>query len=196
MSLEGLNAEEILEKVSGKTLDTKKNILEYIDIIKKLSKEGLNEEQTQDSYELIEQSIKAMSSVVKPNTIIYLKNELKSKLGKFTKQSEERENAFLPFFKETYPETKRTREYTWVLADFTKINEQQIIDTLKTINAYCLRNKLSQGQKKDIFPMIERIVDTQNVRLINQVRSMEGIRKAFNIKIVDEKRSFKIIRAR
>ena len=44
--------------------------------------------------------------------------------------------------------------------------------------------------------MIERIVDTQNVRLINQIRSMEGIRKAFRIKVVEEERRFKIIKIR
>ena len=35
------------------------------------------------------------------------------------------------------------------------------------------------------MPMIKRIVDTQNLRLVNQVRSMEGIRKNFRIKIVE-----------
>ena len=42
--------------------------------------------------------------------------------------------------------------------------------------------------------MLERIVDTQNVRYINQLRSMEGIRKAFRIKVIEEDQKFKIIK--
>lgn len=196
INFEGLSGEEIFEKLEAKPLDTKKNILDYMDKVRALSKAGLSEEQTSECYEMIERGIQVMSEKVKPNTIVFLKNELKTKLGKFVRPSDTRENAFLTFFKETYPDTKRTREYTWVLADLTKIKEQQILDTLKHINTYCLNDKLSQGQKKDIYPMIERIVDTHNVRLINQVRSMEGLRKAFNIKIVEEKGKFRFVKAR
>ena len=40
--------------------------------------------------------------------------------------------------------------------------------------------------------MIKRIVDTQNLRLINQLRSMEGIRKAFRIRIIECNKRFSI----
>ena len=196
--LQGCLAEEILEKLGeGKPLNTKKNILEYMDKVREVSKSGaLDQEQITASYQLIEKNIMAMSETVKPNTIVYLKNELKLKLGKFAKVTATKDNAFIEFFKQTFADAIKTKEYTWVLADPTKIREQQILDTLKTINTYALKNKLTASEKKDIYPMIERIVDTQNVRLINQIRSMEGIRKAFRIKVVEEERRFKIIKIR
>ena len=193
-SLKGLSPEELLSSVHGQALTTKKSILEYMDKLKKLSKTTLDEEQLKASYNLIEEAIKAMSEQVKPNTIVYLKNELKTKLGKYSGMQVGRENAFLNFFKETYDTAKKTKEYTWVLADLTKIREQQILDTLKTINTYCFKNKLTQGEKKDIYPMLERIVDTQNVRYINQLKSMEGIRKAFRIKVIEEEKKYKIMK--
>lgn len=194
--LKALNAEELLAGIHGQPLETKKSILEYLDKVKKLSKTVLEEEQLKDTYRLIEEAIKAMSDKVKPNTIVYLKNELRAKLGKYSGVQVGRDNAFLNFFKQTYEDAKKTKEYTWVLADLTKIREQQILDTLKTINTYCLKNKLTPDEKKDILPMIERIVDTQNVRYINQVRSMEGIRKALRIKVIEEEQRFKIIKTK
>lgn len=194
LNLNELSPEQLLEAVHGQALTTKKSILEYIDKLKKLSKEGLEEALLKESYTLIEKAINDMSKQVKPNTIVFLKNELKTKLGKYSGMQLGRENAFLKFFKQTYETAKKTKEYTWVLADLTKIREQQILDTLKTVNTYCFKNKLTQGEKKDILPMIERIVDTQNVRYINQVRSMEGIRKAFRIKIVEENQKFILIK--
>ena len=194
LNLNALSPEQLLEAVHGQALTTKKSILEYIDKLKKLSKEELEEALLKESYTLIEKAINDMSKQVKPNTIVFLKNELKTKLGKYSGMQLGRENAFLKFFKQTYEAAKKTKEYTWVLADLTKIREQQILDTLKTINTYCFKNKLTQGEKKDILPMIERIVDTQNVRYINQVRSMEGVRKAFRIKIVEENQKFILIK--
>lgn len=192
--LKALSAEELLASIHGQPLETKKSILEYVDKLKQLSKTVLDEEQLKASYSLIEEAIKTMSDKVKPNTIVFLKNELKAKLGKYSGIQVGRDNAFLNFFKQTYETAKKTKEYTWVLADLTKIREQQILETLKTINTYCFKNKLTQSEKKDILPMIERIVDTQNVRYINQLRSMEGIRKAFRIKVVEEEQKFKIIK--
>ena len=193
-NLRELSPEELLEAVHGQALTTKKSILEYMDKVKKLSKEELDEAILKDSYTLIEKAINDMSDQVKSNTIVFLKNELKAKLGKYSGVQLGRENAFINFFKQTYKDAKKTKEYTWALADPTKMREQQIIDTLKTVNAYCFKNKLTQGEKKDILPMIDRVIDGQNVRYINQLRSMEGIRKAFRIKIVEEEQKFKIIK--
>ena len=189
-----LSPQQLLQEVYGKELNTKKNILEYIDKVRELSKNDLEEKNTKDTYIFIEKSIQDMSVSVKPNTIVFLKNELKSKLGKYSGAAVGRENSFLTFFKQTYEDAKKTREYTFVMADITKIREQQIIDTLKTINAYCFKNKLTQSEKKDTMVMIERLVDGQNIRYINQLRSMEGLRKAFKIKVIEEDNRYKILR--
>ncbi len=192
--MNNLSPQELAQNVYGKPLNTKKNVLEYMDKVRELSKNGLEEKNTKASYSFIEQSIQEMSAGVKPNTIVFLKNELKSKLGKYAGIAVGRENAFMTFFKQTYADAKKTKEYTFVLADITKIKEQQIIDTLKTVNAHCFKNKLTQGEKKDVFAMIERIVDGQNIRYINQLRSMEGIRKAFKIKVIEEDNKYKILK--
>lgn len=189
-----LSPQQLLQEVYGKELNTKKNILEYMDKIRELSKNGLEEKNTKETYIFIEKSIQDMSASVKPNTIVFLKNELKSKLGKYSGVAVGKENAFLTFFKQTYEDAKKTREYTFVMADITKIREQQIIDTLKTINAYCFKNKLTQSEKKDTMVMIERLVDGQNIRYINQLRSMEGLRKAFKIKVIEEENRYKILK--
>lgn len=190
----GLSAEKILEVLNeGQMLDTKKAILKYIDRVRESIKEDkLDEKQILESYTLIEHHIMSMNQVVKPNTIVYLKNELRLKLGKFVHNQSTSENEFVSFFKKTYENEVKTKAYTWVLSDLTKIKDQQILDTLKTINVYCFKQKLTVDQKKDIYPMIERIIDGQNIRYINQIRSMEGIRKAFQIKIVQVGQLYKI----
>ena len=194
---ESLYDEIVVEKIWQESgigvLDTKKNILAYIDYVKKQSKEGVEEDHIRQSAEYIEAKIMAMSEKVKANTIVYLKNELRSKLGKFMSSTPIEDNAFINFFKQTYPERKRTRAFTFALADLNKLKTEQILDTLKKINTHCMQVGLSREAQKDILPMIQRIIDTQNVRFINQVKSMEGIRKVFRIKIVQEKGRFKIL---
>ncbi|MBP3887653.1 MAG: hypothetical protein J6F30_08370 [Cellulosilyticum sp.] len=182
---EGYSAEEIFNALGAKPLNTKKNILEYIDQVRKLAKDGLAEEQVKAVYEWIEAQIEAMGNEIKINTMVYLKNELRTKLGKFAAVSKGEENAFVRFYKQTFANQVKTKEYTYALMDLSRLNEASVLETLKTINTYCLRNKLSAKEKEDIMPMIKRIVDTQNLRLVNQVRSMEGIRKNFRIKIVE-----------
>ncbi len=192
VDFKGLGAEAIWQKAYGQPLVTKKSILEYIDKIKELSKQELEEEQLQQSYDFINEYIMKMSPRVKANTLVYLKKELQMKLGKFNQVKEKNENHFLNFFKETYPENKRTKEYTFVLADRSRISDIQVLETLKTINTFCLRNTLTKDQKEDIFPLIERLVDTQSLRFINQLRSMEGIRKSFKIRIIEAHEMFHI----
>ena len=182
---EGYSAEEIFNALGAKPLNTKKNILEYIDQVRKLAKDGLAEEQVKAVYEWIEAQIEAMGNEIKINTMVYLKNELRTKLGKFAAPIKGEENAFVRFYKQTFANQVKTKEYTYALMDLSRLNEASVLETLKTINTYCLRNKLSAKEKEDIMPMIKRIVDTQNLRLVNQVRSMEGIRKNFRIKIVE-----------
>lgn len=182
---EGYTAEEIFNALEAKPLNTKKNILEYIDQIRKLAKEDLQEAEVKKVYEWIEKQIESMGQGIKINTMVYLKNELRIKLGKFAAPTKGEENAFVRFYKQTFAKQVKTKEYTYTLMDLSRLNEASVLETLKTINTYCLKNKLSSKEKEDIMPMIKRIVDTQNLRLVNQLRSMEGIRKNFRIKIVE-----------
>lgn len=184
--------EKIWQESGIGVLNTKKNILAYIDYIKQQSKAGLEENQVMQSAEYIEAQIMAMSEKVKANTIVYLKNELRSKLGKFMNSVPIEDNAFIQFFKQTYPERKRTKAFTFALADLNKLKIEQILDTLKKVNTHCMQVGLSREAQKDILPMIQRVIDTQNVRFINQVKSMEGIRKTFRLKVVEEKGRFRI----
>ena len=93
-----------MDKLLGKDLNSKKNILEAIEIIKPLAKEGLESDKTQEIYTIIYKSIEEMNKVVKANTIMYLKNQLKSGLGKYVENKDPKEiNYFLEFFKEAYP---------------------------------------------------------------------------------------------
>lgn len=187
-----LTAKEIFEKLEAKPLNTKKNILEYIDIVRKLAKNDLNEEQIKATYAFIDEHIEILGQNIKVNTMVYLKNELRNKLGKFTPENKGQDNAFLTFYKQAFANQVKTKEYTWALVDLSKLSEVSILETLKTINNHALRSKLTGKEKEDIRPMIKRIVDTQNLKLINQIRSMEGIRKAFGIKIVEVNKRFEI----
>lgn len=189
---EGYSAEEIFNTLEAKPLTTKKNILEYIERIRKLAKEGMQEAEVKKVYDWIETQIDAMGSEVKVNTLVYLKNELRSHLGKYTMSSYGEENAFLRFYKKTFVNEVKTKEYTYALVDPSRISEMSILETLKTINTYGLKNKLTAKEKEDIMPMIKRIVNTQKVRLINQLRSMEGIRKNFKIRVIEVNKRFEI----
>lgn len=174
-------------------MHTKKAILDYIEEVKKKEKLGADEEVLQKEYLVIVEAIEQLKEKVKPNTTAYLQNQLKNALGKYQPVQENETNYFIEFFKEAYPEGKRRKDFTWVLADNSKISVEQILHTLKYINAYCLKQKLSQEAKKDILPMIEKIARTDSLRHINQVRSMEGIRKAFKIKIVTTPKGHKVV---
>ena len=188
----GLSAEEIFKTLGGKPLTTKKSILEYIDTIKKLSKSDLTQEQVKESYLFIDVKIEALATEIKVNTMVYLKNELRNKLGKFAPENKSEDNAFLKFYKQTFENQVKTKEYTWALMDLSRLSETSILETLKTINTYSLKTKLTPQEKEDIQPMIKRIVDTQNLRLINQLRSMEGIRKAFRIRVVENNKRYEM----
>jgi len=190
----GLSAEEIFKTLGGKPLQTKKSILEYIDTIKKLAKSELTQEQVKESYLFIDAQIEVLAKDIKVNTMVYLKNELRSKLGKFAPENKSEDNEFLRFYKQAFENGVKTKEYTWALVDLSKLSETSILETLKFINTYSLKTKLTPKEKEDIFPMIKRIVDTQNLRLINQLRSMEGIRKAFRIRIIESNKICEIIK--
>lgn len=176
-------------------LITKKQVLDYIQQVKQMQKEGLEDSQLEQAYTHISQSIDAMKEKVKPNTIAYLKTQLDHGLGKYKPlEMILAINYFIEFFKEAYPDGKRRKEYTWVLADPSRITVEQILHTLKYINGYCLKERLKKEAKEDILPMIERIAKTNSLKHINQVRSMEGIRKALRIKIISTPEGHQVIR--
>jgi hypothetical protein len=195
--LSGLNAKEVWRVLYNKELNTKKNILEYIEIAKVLKKEDTPSEMIQDTYNFIYNSIEEMSSIIKVNTKMYLKNQLKAQLGKYVKEKDPKPiNHFIEFFKEAYPENNRRKDFTWVLMDISKITDEQIWTTIAYINGWLLRenNKLDEQQKKDIIRMVELLVGRNSIKYINNLRSLEKFLSNLDIKIVPVKDKFKVVK--
>jgi len=195
ISLENLNAEEIWEKLYNKELNCKKNILEYIDITKILKKENIEPEKIQETYNLIYDSIDKMADEIKPNTIMFLQNELKAQLGKYVMIKEPKiENTFIKFFKEAYPANTRRKDFTWVLMDINKIAEEQIWTTLIYINREYIGNgiRLSSEEKSDIIKMIVKLVKKNNIKYINQIKSLSKLLNNLEIKVLNVKDKFKV----
>lgn len=194
-NLEGLRAKEIWEVLYNKELNCKKNILEYISITKVLKAGNITSEQIQDTYVLIYNSIDEMKDVIKPNTIMYLKNQLKAQLGKYVKEKDPQPiNHFIEFFKKAYPANYRRKDFTWVLMDINKIAEEQIWTTLIYINGLCLKDnyRLNKEQKEDIIKMVELLVKKNNIKYINQVKSLSELLNILNIKIITTDEGFKV----
>ncbi|WP_017212789.1 hypothetical protein [Clostridium beijerinckii] len=195
LSLENLNAEEIWEKLYNKELNCKKNILEYIDIAKILKKGEADPEKIQDTYNFIYDNIEKMSDKVKPNTVMYLQNELKNQFGKYVVEKEPKEeDAFIKFFKEAYPVKDRRKDFTWVMMNINNIVEEQIWTTLIHINReyICKRIKLEAEEKEAIIKMIEKVIKKDNIKYINQIKSLDKVLNNLNIKIVNDKDKFKV----
>jgi len=195
ISLENLSAEEIWEKLYNKELNCKKNILEYIDITKILKKENIEPEKIQETYNLIYDSIDKMADEIKPNTIMYLQNELKAQLGKYVTIKEPKiENTFIKFFKEAYPANTRRKDFTWVLMDINNIAEEQIWTTLIYINREYIgkRIRLSSEEKSDIIKMIVKLVKKNNIKYINQIKSLSKLLNNLEIKVLSVKDKFKV----
>ena len=184
---EGLTASEIWKKLYNKELNCKKHIIEYIDVTRVLKKENVSEDQIKDTYNYIYEHIEELKDSIKPNTMMYLKNSLKSQLGKYVKEKDPKPvNYFIEFFKEVYPENKRRKDFTWVLMDINSISEEQIWTTLTYINKECLNNnlRLNSSQKKDIVEVIEKSVKKNNIKFINKIRSLKQLTDKLNISIV------------
>lgn len=193
-SLIGLNGEEVWQRLYNKELNTKKNILEYIELTKILKKGEVDYDQIEMVYSYVYEKIDELVGTVKPNTIMYLKNELKKQLGKyvFNKDPEET-NYFIEFFKEAFPKDKRRKDFTWVLMDLNRIADDQILTTLKYINNCILKGaKLSETAKKDIINVIKILVDRKNVHNINDVRSLQALNNELKIKIIKKNKLFAI----
>lgn len=193
--LEGLTAAEIWERLYNKELNSKKTILEYIEITRVLKKGNASEDQIGDTYNYIYEHIEGLKDLIKPNTMMYLKNNLKAQLGKYVKEKDPKPvNHFIEFFKEAYPENNRRKDFTWVLMDINNISEEQIWTTLAHINRECLSNKLrlNSDQNKDIVEMIEKLVSKNNIKYINNLRSLKQLTDKLNISIVGEGKGFKV----
>lgn len=194
--LEGLSAKEIWQELYNKELNTKKTVLEYIEMTRALKHGNATEEQIQDTYNLIYKSIDDMASSIKPNTIMYLKNQLKDQLGKLVKDRDPgATNEFIEFFKLAYPEGDRRKDFTWVLMDINKIVDEQIWTTIKYINSWCIRdkNRLSVKQKKDIIPMIELILKRNDPKYVHPLKNFTQLQTILKIRIVPAGKGFKVL---
>lgn len=194
-NLKELRGKEILNELCGKELNSKKNILEAIEKIKPLAKEGLESDKIQEIYNVIYKSIEEMNTIVKANTIMYLKNQLKSALGKFVENKDPKEmNYFLEFFKEAYPPNNRRVGYTRVINDFSKITNEQIWETLTFINRAVIKTKrrLGEDEKQDIINNINNLLASGKIEYINQVKSLEKLLNVLNVKVVNYKEGFKL----
>ena len=196
INLQGLNGIEVWESLYNKELNTKKSILEYIEEVKVLKSGEIDNDQIEMVYNMIYKSIDSMADNIKPNTIMFLKNELKKQLGKYVSEKDPKEiNHFIEFFKEAYPPKERRKDFTWVLMDINKIVDEQIWTTLKFINAFCLKGfALDNEAKEDILDVLKILVKRKNITSINNVRSLSRLNEVLDIKIVSDHSSFKIKR--
>lgn len=190
LDLNLLDPETILGELYGKELNSKKNILEYIDIITKIDKSGLDENIMQGIYNNIYKSIDGMKAIVKTNTIMHLKNQLRKSLGKFVKEKDPKEvDYFIEFFKEAYPPNKRKKDFTYVLLDKSRITNEQVWNTLTYINTICLKDRriLNSKEREHIIPMVEKLLKCKNIKYVNQMKSLTKLHKALKIQLVDYK---------
>lgn len=193
--INNLGAEELLNELYGKKLNSKKTILEYIELTNVFKQEDVEPEKIQETYNYIYNSIESIGNTIKPNTMMHLKNQLKSKLGKLVKDKDpKKESTFIKFFKAAYPAKERRKSFTFALMHINNIKDEQIWNTLTYINREILKNnlKLSNEETKDIIDMVNKLISKQNIKYINQVKSMEKLVNALKIKIVNKKGSFKV----
>ncbi|MBP1743100.1 MAG: hypothetical protein H6Q58_78 [Firmicutes bacterium] len=192
---ETMNAEQIWSELYNKELNSKKNILEYIEMAGVLKKQNASEKQLEETYNFIYGKIDAMKEIIKPNTAMYLKNRLKAQLGKYVAEKDPMpKDEFIEFFKQAYPEDTRRKDFTWVLMDINSISEEQAWTTLTYINRECLNNglRLSNPQRKAIIKVIENTVKKNNVKYVNKVRSLKPLTEILNISIVKVGNNFRV----
>lgn len=193
LNIEKLSAEELWKQLYNKELNTKKAILEYIEITKLLKKENVSTERIQETYNFIYNSIDNLRETIKPNTIMYLQNQLKSQYGKLVKDiNPKKENSVIKFFKEAYPERERRKDFTWVLMDINAITEEQIWTTLVYINKGLLKENitLTNDDTVEIIKLIKKIIKKNNIQYINKVKSLSTLLNNLKIKIVKTKKDF------
>lgn len=196
-NFENLNGEEIWEKLHNKELNTKKNILEYIEMTGILIKEKVDIYQIESTYNFIYKKIDEMGAIIKPNTVMFLQNKLKEKLGKYVSLKDPKmQSTFIEFFKEAYPKGERRKDFTWVLLDINNISDEQIWTTLKYINRECLNEDLflDDEEIEDIVKVIGKLVRNNNIKYINDIRSLSTLNSILKIKVIEDKGKFKVKR--
>ncbi|HHX60071.1 MAG TPA: hypothetical protein GX707_04945 [Epulopiscium sp.] len=179
-----------------KELNCKKNIIEYIEIIRVDQKENPNQEVAIENYNYIYECIEQLRDSVKPNTLMHLKNQLKSQLGKYVEKLDPKpENHFIEFFKEVYPEKKRRKDFTWVLMDINKITDEQAWATLAYINKGCLSKEiqLDEAQKKDIVQVVKQLVRRNDIKVINDLKSLKDLSEVLGVYIEKDGKRFKVM---
>lgn len=190
-----MTAEETWKDLYNKELNCKKNILEYIEITKVLKKENESIEVITETYNYIYNSIENLRENIKPNTMMYLKNKLKSELGKYViVKDPKEENHFIKFFKEAYPENNRRKDFTWVLMNLDSITDEQIWVTLAYINRECINNKLvlTKVEKEDIIEVINKLIKRNNIKYINDLKTLKKLIESLGISIVKSGKVYKI----
>ena len=195
--LKGLNSCEIWEKLYNKELNNKKNILEYIEMTKILKKGEIDCDQIEDVYKMIYENIEKMDNI-KPNTSMFLKNQLKKQLGKYVVEKDPQEvNYFIEYFKEAYPAKERRKDFTWVLNDLSKIVDEQIMHTLTYINSCILTGEtLGSKERDDIIRVLEILLRRGNTKLINNFKSLQAINNELNIIVLFKKNKYFCIEQR
>lgn len=195
LEINEIRAEELLEKAYGKKLESKKTILEYIELMKVLRNPEVNAEKVQETYNLIYNSIDKMNASVKPNTIMFLMNALKAQLGKFVSNKDpKKEHGFIKYFKMAYPAKMRGKGFTRVLMNINNITDEQIWTTLTCINRGYIKRELylTAEDKADIKEMVGKLVANNNIKYVNQVKSMEKLLTALDIKVKNKNGKFGI----
>ena len=190
-----LSAVELLERAYGKKLESKKTVLEYIEIVKFLRDPEVNPEKVQETYNLIYNSIDKMNDSVKPNTIMFLMNALKAQLGKFVSDKDpKKEHGFIKYFKLAYPAKMRGKGFTRVLMNIKNITDEQIWTTITYINRGYIKREiyLTGDDKIAIKEMVGKLVAKNNIKYVNQVKSMEKLLSALGIKVINVDGKFKI----
>lgn len=190
-----ITAAELLEKTYGKKLESKKTVLEYIEIMKILRNPEVKPEKVQETYNLIYNSIDKMNDTVKPNTIMFLMNGLKAQLGKFVAEKDPKvEHGFIKYFKQAYPAGMRGKGFTRVLMNINNITDEQIWTTLTFINrGYIKRELYLTGEDKVVIKqMVGKLVAKNNIKYVNQVKSMEKLLGALAAKVINVDGKFKI----
>lgn len=193
---EKLSAVDTWEELYNKELNCKKHILEYIETINILKREDVSAEKIEETYHYIYESIEGIKDTVKPNTIMHLKNVLRTQLGRFVKEKDSNQkNHFIEFFKLAYPVKKRRKDFTRVLMDLDTISADQLWTTLTYINReYTYRDlKLSAKQKKDVAEVIEKSVNKNNAKFNIKLMSLKQLLNHLKVSIEKDGKEFKVV---
>jgi hypothetical protein len=78
--------------------------------------------------------------------------------------------------------------------DINNISEQQIWTTLTYINRECLNNnlRLNSDEKKDIVEMIKKLVGKNNIKYINDLKTLKQLMAILDISILKDGKVFKV----